>query len=170
MSAAMRSALENLPGGNATASAHFGAIGRGLLHTLFALSGAQVNRSYHSWGHVKGYASLGPAECPEGGCESNGPRVPRPLAVENFYSDDNSRITLGAIAAANLLNTSDYDANILSLAFALLRTTGTDGFRAAQLHFTTIESQGWQHFFNTPVRVGYRRTDLYSVSVSTIKV
>eukprot|EP01044_Picomonas_judraskeda_P002991 COSAG03_NODE_232_length_10264_cov_2.708706_3_plen_405_part_00 len=152
MSAATRAALESLPNGNATASAHFASIGKGLLHTLFTLSGAQVNRSYHSRGHVKGYASLGPAECPEGGCESNGPRVPRPLTIENFYSDDNSRITLGAIAAANLLNTSDYDTQILSLAFALLRTTGPDGFRAAQLHFTTIESQGWQHFFNTPVR------------------
>jgi hypothetical protein len=111
-----------------------------------------VNRSFHSWGHVKGYASIGrendcrplffffyyyfphlakqrpfcqdrlgtntskrirrqdddgiisefwrsisagPAECPNGGCDSTGPRVPRPLASENFYSDDNSRITLG---------------------------------------------------------------------------
>jgi hypothetical protein len=39
-------------------------------------------------------------------------------------SDDNSRITLGAIAAVNLLGSSDHDSDILSLAFALLRTTG----------------------------------------------
>jgi hypothetical protein len=90
--------------------------------------------------------------------------VPRPLASENFYSDDNSRITLGkkntsfhcalfhakcrtftktgsgqtlgklkkrgrflagAIAAVNLLGSSDHDVDILSLVFALLRTTGT---------------------------------------------
>ena len=150
MSAAMRAALEQLPGGNKTAAAHFATIGKGLLRTLFTHSGAQINSSYQSWGHVKGYAALGPEECPEGGCISTGPRVPRPPSIENFYSDDNSRITLGAIAAVNLLDSSDHDADILSLAFALLRTTGPDGFRAAQLHFTSIESNGWQHFFDTP--------------------
>ena len=69
-------------------------------------------------------------------------------------SDDNSRITMGAIAAANLLETSDHDADILSVPFALLRTTGPDGFRSAQLHFTAIESQGWEHYFNTAGRDG----------------
>ena len=124
--------------------------GKGLLHTLFTLSEAQINSSYHSRGHVKGYASLGPEECPEGNCDSTGARVPRPSSIENFYSDDNSRITLGAIAAVNLLGSNAHDSHILSLAFALLRTTGPDGFRPAQIHFTAIESNGWQHYFNTP--------------------
>ena len=61
---------------------------------------------------------------------------------------------MGAIAAANLLETSDHDADILSVPLALLRTTGPDGFRAAQLHFTAIESQGWEHYFNTAGRDG----------------
>jgi hypothetical protein len=84
MAAAMRAALERLPGGNETAAAHFATIGKGLLRTLFTHSGAQINSSYHSRGHVKGYASLGPKECPEGGCISTGPRVPRPSSIENF--------------------------------------------------------------------------------------
>ena len=61
---------------------------------------------------------------------------------------------MGAIAAANLLETSDHDADILSVPLALLRTTGPDGFRSAQLHFTAIESQGWEHYFNTAGRDG----------------
>ena len=75
---------------------------------------------------------------------------PRLLSTD---SDDNSRITLGAIAAANLLNSSNHDSDILSLAFALLRTTGPDGFRQAQIHFTPIETLGWQHYFSTPGNV-----------------
>jgi len=103
-----------------------------------------------SWGHIKGYASLGPEECSaNGGCNSAGPRVPRPNYIENYYGDDNSRALLGALSAANMLNTSDFDAQLVQTAFALLRTTGPDGFRTMQIHFTEIESRGWQSFFDT---------------------
>ena len=51
---------------------------------LLLSTGAQINSSYLSRGHVKGYASLGPKECPNGGCASTGPRVPRPNSDENF--------------------------------------------------------------------------------------
>ena len=27
---------------------------------------------------------------------------------------------------------------------------GPDGFRQAQIHFTDIENDGWQHYFNMP--------------------
>ena len=70
---------------------------------------------------------------------------------------------MGAIAAANLLETSDHDADILSVPLALLRTTGPDGFRSAQLHFTAIESQGWEHYFNTAGRDGMGISKLFAV-------
>ena len=84
MAAAMRAKLEQLPGGNATAAAHFATVSHGLLDYVFTLSGAQINSTFGSRGHVKGYASLGPAACPEGGCDNTGARVPRPSEIENF--------------------------------------------------------------------------------------
>jgi hypothetical protein len=43
----MRFSLAGRPGGNSTAAAHFATIGKGLLHTLFTLSGAQVLLPYY---------------------------------------------------------------------------------------------------------------------------
>ena len=43
----MRFSLAGRPGDNSTAAAHFATIGKGLLHTLFTLSGAQVLLPYY---------------------------------------------------------------------------------------------------------------------------
>ena len=44
MSAGMRSVLEKLPGGNATAAAHYATIAKGLLEYVFTLSGTSTEK------------------------------------------------------------------------------------------------------------------------------
>jgi len=150
MAAAFRAVLER-EDGNVKEANRFATIGKGLLDYLFNTSGAHINKTFKSWGHVKGYASIGPAACAaDGDCDSLEPRVPRPPQVEDFWSDDNARLILGSLAAANLLNASEYDSQFVETALALLRTTGTDGFRPSTLHFTDLESGGWQRYFNGP--------------------
>jgi hypothetical protein len=157
MAAAVRAAVEAQPGGDKNKSAHFAKVAKKLLTYVFVLSGAQINSSYVSWGHMKEYASMGTAD------GKAGPRVPAPLDSD-FYSDDNSRDNMGGIAALNLLhkfdllesgdfNTSVYDTKLVTLGLALLRTTGTDGYRPANINGQQLNGPGgWHQFFDHPQR------------------
>ena len=153
MAAAFRAVLEAQPGGDRNKSVHFANISKKLLDYIFVLSGSHINSSYVSWGHMKEQASVGAADP-----FKPGPRVPQPIASD-FYSDDNARDNMGGIAAVNLLhgahllaNTSVYDAKLVTLGLALLRTTGTDGFRPQNINGRALESGGWEQFFNNPHR------------------
>ena len=56
----------------------------------------------------------------------NTERLPRQARGKHWESaQKRGRFLAGAIAAVNLLGSSDHDVDILSLVFALLRTTGT---------------------------------------------
>ena len=146
MAAAFRSVLESRADGDRDKAQYFRNVSLGLLRYIFDYSGSHINSSYTSWGHMKEQASIAAAD---GG---NGPRVPEPVASD-FYSDDNSRDWFGGLAAAALLNSSIVDDQLTTLALALLRTTGTDGFRPANINGGALESGGWRQFFERPHRI-----------------
>ena len=131
-----------------------------MLDYLFNTSGASIdNASSGSYGHLKAYASLGaPCSNIASGAGSAGqcttveqaalPRVPRPISAESYYSDDNARISMGGLAAAALLHHDGYDAAFASGALALLRTTGTDGYRPQTIHGTELPAlDSWKAFY-----------------------
>jgi hypothetical protein len=152
MAAAFRAALEAQPGGDTNKSVHFAEVSKKLLDYIFIQSGSHINSSFVSWGHMKEQASMAAAN------NGGGPRIPMPVASD-FYSDDNSRDNMGGIAAVNLLhrckflvNTDVLDEKLVTLGLALLRTTGSDGFRPQNINGAALESQGWKIFFNKPHR------------------
>ena len=155
MASAFRAVLEAGPGGDRNKSAHFGVVSKKLLEYIFVLSGSHINSSFVSWGHMKEQASMGAAQP-----NAPGPRVPMPVASD-FYSDDNARDNMAGIVAVNLLHgahllpdTSVFDAKLVTLGLALLRTTGTDGFRPPNINGRQLEAGGWRQFFDHPQRSG----------------
>lgn len=150
MSAAIRYRL--------TSEDRYQAIGLGLLDYLFNTSGASIDASSGSYGHVKGYASFGPpcsytasASGSAGTCtleQAALPRTPRPISAECYYSDDNARVNMGGLAAAALLDHDGYDPELAKGALALLRTTGPDGYRPMTIHGTELPKlDSWKNFF-----------------------
>ena len=65
-----------------------------------------------------------------------------------YYGDDNARALLGAIGSAALLKSDRWDDSILRAILANFRTTGVYGFRPGRIDDSTLQQQGWQHFFN----------------------
>ena len=65
-----------------------------------------------------------------------------------YYGDDNARGMLGTIAAAALLEKTQWNENIMRCLLANLRTTGTKGFRGGRLDEEPLKASGWRHFFD----------------------
>ena len=137
-----------------TSEARYKTIGIGLMDYLFNTSGASIDNSSGSYGHVKGYASFGPPCSYIGGqgeCtleQGALPRTPRPISAECYYSDDNARVNMGGLAAAVLLDHDGYDPELAKGALALLRTTGPDGYRPATIRGTELPKiDSWKHYF-----------------------
>ena len=61
-----------------------------------------------------------------------------------YYGDDNARVTLGSILAAQLLNDSRWDQQIAALILANFRTAGKKGFRRNALMGDYIDETTWQ--------------------------
>ena len=66
-------------------------------------------------------------------------------AYTRFYSDDNARGLLGAIAAASLLGTDRFHSTIAAGTLANLRITGTNGFELSSASFESL-GPWWEHY------------------------
>lgn len=64
-----------------------------------------------------------------------------------YYGDDNARVFLGSIGTAANLNDSKWDQQICELILANFRTTGRHGFRGPRLDDKSVQSKGWQHYW-----------------------
>ncbi|NIA14452.1 MAG: hypothetical protein GWP08_10245 [Nitrospiraceae bacterium] len=65
-----------------------------------------------------------------------------------YYGDDNARSMLGTIAAAALLEKTQWDENVMRCLLANLRTTGTKGFRGSRLDEEPLKAAGWRYYFD----------------------
>jgi len=61
-----------------------------------------------------------------------------------YYGDDNARVLLGSILAAQYAGNGKWDKQILELILANFRTSGETGFRRNSLVGSDIEEQTWQ--------------------------
>ncbi len=60
-----------------------------------------------------------------------------------YYGDDNARVLLGSILAAQLLNETRWDDPILKLILANYRTTAATGFRSSRLESRNVDAATW---------------------------
>jgi len=61
-----------------------------------------------------------------------------------YYGDDNARVILASILAAQNLENNKWNRQIAELILANFRTTGENGFRGGSLTGDKIEKEGWQ--------------------------
>lgn len=61
-----------------------------------------------------------------------------------YYGDDNARVILGSILAAQSLEKANWDRQILEAILANFRTAGVLGFRSNALNGNDVEAMGWQ--------------------------
>jgi hypothetical protein len=61
-----------------------------------------------------------------------------------YYGDDNARVLLGAIMAAQRLGTTKYDRQIVELILGNFRTSGEKGFRGNSLAGDKLDGTTWQ--------------------------
>ncbi|MCP4378392.1 MAG: discoidin domain-containing protein [bacterium] len=61
-----------------------------------------------------------------------------------YYGDDNARVVLGSILAAQALNDTKWDNHILKLILGNYRTTGASGFRGSRLLSGRVDKATWQ--------------------------
>jgi hypothetical protein len=87
----------------------------------------------------------------------------QPNASSLFFSDDNARSILGALAAGAALNTDRWEEAILTAILADLRTTGRKGFRPNKcLERDDVLRYGWRYYWE------YDGIDLYAHFHATI--
>ncbi len=68
-----------------------------------------------------------------------------------YYGDDNARALLGSLGATALLKDTSWDQKIVEGIIGNFRTTGVNGFRQGRLDEETIQSHGWQWFYNRDI-------------------
>ncbi|MBN1436495.1 MAG: hypothetical protein JW936_05435 [Sedimentisphaerales bacterium] len=70
-----------------------------------------------------------------------------------FYGDDNARVILSTLAAAQLLDEDRWDDFLLRCTLANLRTTGPNGFRPNRIDENSLidAKNGWQHYWEQEV-------------------
>lgn len=71
-----------------------------------------------------------------------------PLRPSNFYSDDNARFLLGAMATAAVQGDNRWNRPILECIMGNFRTSGKNGFRKNSLSPNQLLKDGWRHFYN----------------------
>lgn len=67
--------------------------------------------------------------------------------VISYYGDDNAKAILGLILAASALETDEFDERILEAIMGNFRTTGTNGFRSANLNGSSMNND-WKTYYN----------------------
>ncbi|MBM1108226.1 hypothetical protein JQC67_18885 [Aurantibacter crassamenti] len=65
-----------------------------------------------------------------------------------YYGDDNARVILGGLLAAEVLDNKKWDASLKKLILANFRTTGKTGFRGNALNGIKMEPEGWRTLNN----------------------
>lgn len=68
-----------------------------------------------------------------------------------YYGDDNARSVLGMLAAATLLNDTQWNKELIELIIANFRTTGKNGFRDGRLEEDDIQRNGWKYYWNRDI-------------------
>lgn len=67
------------------------------------------------------------------------------------YGDDNARFLLAAWATAALTGESHWDETFMKSLIALLRTTGTEGFRGSRINLADFEKNGWRFYYERDI-------------------
>ena len=63
---------------------------------------------------------------------------------DRYYGDDNARVILGSVLAAQTMENSKWDKQILEMILANFRTSGKKGFRSGALMGSDIDQTTWQ--------------------------
>lgn len=77
-----------------------------------------------------------------------------PWGLDNYawykanYGDDNARLFLGAIVTAAVTDRDDWDAILMRMLLAQVRTTGKNGFRGNRIDLPELEAKGWKYFYD----------------------
>lgn len=66
-----------------------------------------------------------------------------------YYGDDNARVALGMMLAAQAQNTDSYDKRLLSLIMANLRISGVYGFQPDRIDHGPLMRIGWEKLFTS---------------------
>jgi hypothetical protein len=67
------------------------------------------------------------------------------------YGDDNARFVISALITSSLLKTDRWDEKLMRSLLALLRTTGTNGFRGERIDLANFEQNGWKYYFQRDI-------------------
>ena len=67
------------------------------------------------------------------------------------YGDDNARFLLSALTTASLTGTDRWNETFMKSLLALLRTTGTNGFRGNRIDLEAFEKNGWEYYHNRDI-------------------
>jgi hypothetical protein len=68
-----------------------------------------------------------------------------------YYGDDNARVILGSILAAQTLDNHQWDKQIAVMILANFRTSGSKGFRGNALNGEDIDQTNWQTLMEAPL-------------------
>lgn len=80
-----------------------------------------------------------------------------PWGISNYawykasYGDDNARFLLSALTTASFTGTDRWNETFMRSLLALLRTTGTNGFRGNRIDLEAFEKNGWEHYYNRDI-------------------
>ena len=75
-----------------------------------------------------------------------------PWGISNYswykasYGDDNARFVLASIITSAILETDRWDEKLMRSLFALLRTTGKNGFRGDRIDLQNFTENGWEYY------------------------
>ena len=76
--------------------------------------------------------------------------IPWGVSNQNWYKasygDDNARFILASITTSAILKTDRWDGKLMRSLFALLRTTGKNGFRSDRIDLPSLTENGWKYY------------------------
>ena len=67
------------------------------------------------------------------------------------YGDDNARFLLAAWVTAAITGSDHWDETMMKSLIALLRTTGTNGFRGSRINLEDFQKNGWKFYYNRDI-------------------